>query len=153
MNDIFIISLTNSDKICIIDYEDKDRVLSRKWYMTQKGCVRSTNKPQVGLHNFVSGFKMSDHKNRISLDNRKSNLRKANYIDNSRNRTKKKKGFITSNYKGVSRVCYREHWKAHIKLNGKSIHLGYFSNEIDAAKAYNKKALELFGEFANINII
>ena len=38
-------------------------------------------------------------------------------------------------------------------LNQKRIHIGYFTNEIDAAIAYNKKAIELFGEFACLNII
>lgn len=36
---------------------------------------------------------------------------------------------------------------------GKIIHLDYFESKEDAAEAYNAKALELFGEFAFLNII
>jgi len=32
------------------------------------------------------------------------------------------------------------------------IHLGDFANEMDAAMAYDDKAIELFGEFAYLNL-
>ena len=35
----------------------------------------------------------------------------------------------------------------------KQIHLGYFDNPIDAAKQYNKSAINYFGEFAHLNKI
>ena len=42
---------------------------------------------------------------------------------------------------------------AKIPFNGKSIYIGKFKNEIDAAKAYNAKAIELYGDKARLNII
>lgn len=44
-------------------------------------------------------------------------------------------------------------WLAQIMHNYKNHCLGYFASETEAAKAYNKKAIELFGEFANVNRI
>ena len=42
-------------------------------------------------------------------------------------------------------------WVASIHHSKRKIHLGYYSDEREAARAYDAKALELFGEFANIN--
>ena len=33
------------------------------------------------------------------------------------------------------------------------MYIGYYNTAIDAAKAYNKTAQELFGEFANLNVV
>jgi hypothetical protein len=54
-----------------------------------------------------------------------------------------------SRYKGVSRN--REKWQARIKVDGKQSHLGIFTDEEDAARAYDAAARELFGEFAYLN--
>lgn len=59
----------------------------------------------------------------------------------------------TSKYVGVSWFKRDSKWRAYLKQNGKQFHLGYFASEIEAAKAYDKKALKLFGEFACINFI
>jgi hypothetical protein len=83
-------------------------------------------------------------------DYRRSNLRVASrqQIVFSRKVSRNKK---YSKYKGVS--MRRGKWIAAINKDGKRYNLGTFKNEIDAAKAYNAKALELFGEFAWLNEI
>jgi hypothetical protein len=68
-------------------------------------------------------------------------------------KSKIKKSNCSSKYFGVS--YHKRHGKflASIKKNGKLCHLGCFENEIEAALAYNKKAVELYGENANLNNI
>lgn len=55
----------------------------------------------------------------------------------------------TSGYKGVIRSDGR--WVAQIKLNGRSRCLGRFDDVVEAARAYDRAAIELFGEFARPN--
>jgi group I intron endonuclease len=60
----------------------------------------------------------------------------------------------SSKYVGVNKTkSKRNPWKATIMYRGKSYNLGVYKTEIDAALAYNKKALELYGESAKLNII
>lgn len=92
-----------------------------------------------------------DHLNRVSTDNRWENLRECNYAQNGSNTTKYKNN--TSGFKGVCWNKNAQKWRSQIKYEGKTHYIGSFSNKIDAAKAYNKKTLEIFGEFAYQNII
>jgi hypothetical protein len=63
------------------------------------------------------------------------------------NRGKQKNN--TSGYKGV--YLHHKKWMAQIKYKGKIMRFGVFEDIVDAAKAYDKKAKELFGEFAFTN--
>ena len=90
-----------------------------------------------------------DHKDRNDQNNHLSNLRWCTRKENCQNRSKPKNG--TSVYKGVSLVKTTNKWKACIKNNGQSIHLGYYTDESDAGRAYDRKASELFREFAVLN--
>lgn len=89
-----------------------------------------------------------DHINGNPLDNRKANLRFASSQQNNRNRAKTSRP-KSSQYKGVSRD--RNRWTAVIYSNYRQIYLGSFVNEVDAARAYDAKAREIFGEFAAVN--
>jgi hypothetical protein len=55
----------------------------------------------------------------------------------------------TSSYKGVSQ--FRKKWVAWIGIDGKNKYLGLFLSEVEAAKAYDDAARELFGEYAKCN--
>ena len=59
----------------------------------------------------------------------------------------------TSIYKGVHwKKCHKK-WCAQLQTARGVKYLGCFENEKDAAKAYNKAAIEYFGEFAKLNKI
>lgn len=66
--------------------------------------------------------------------------------------TSSRKG-SSSRYKGVFKMKGKERWRVSITKDYEHFHIGYFDNEIDAAKAYNEAAKDLFGEYANLNII
>ncbi|MHB8108136.1 MAG: AP2/ERF family transcription factor, partial [Candidatus Cryosericum sp.] len=56
-----------------------------------------------------------------------------------------------SGYKGVSWHKAARKWEAAIHYNGQKVYLGLFPTAIKAAKAYNKRAVELHGAFAHLN--
>jgi hypothetical protein len=87
-----------------------------------------------------------DHINNDPTDNRIVNLREVTTQQNTWN-AKAKTG--TSRYKGVT--WRRIRWGARIRKDGVLYDLGLYDNEEDAALAYNRKAIELFGNFAGLN--
>jgi len=80
-----------------------------------------------------------------------TNLRVVTDSQNMSNRASAKNS--TSKYLGVCWDKFMNRWRAVIQKDRKNKKLGSFSNEIDAALAYNKAAIELHGEFANLNKI
>tara|TARA_R110002012_G_scaffold306538_2_gene511321 strand:+ start:590 stop:1120 length:531 start_codon:yes stop_codon:yes gene_type:complete len=92
-----------------------------------------------------------DHIDGDSSNNSISNLRAATRSQNMRNRKSDKNS--SSMYLGVGWVKAGAKWVARIKIEGKVKHLGYFTDEQEAARVYNKEASEYFGEFANLNEI
>ncbi len=91
-----------------------------------------------------------DHIDRNKLNNNVSNLRWCTSQENNRNRTKST--YTSSQYKGVCWVQSSSNWKAGIKIDSKSIHIGMFKEEEDAARAYDAYILaHHLEEFCNLN--
>ncbi|KKK73004.1 hypothetical protein LCGC14_2898210 [marine sediment metagenome] len=92
-----------------------------------------------------------DHWNRIKTDNKVTNLRLCTHSQSAFNR--KNSTNSESKFKGVHFDKKIDKWRATITKEGYRQHLGYFDDESEAAKVYNKKAIELHGEFACLNVI
>ena len=92
---------------------------------------------------------VTDHINGNGLDNRRCNLRLTNFSGNIFNNAPIKNG--TSVYKGVYFNKAGKKWHVRIGYHGIRHHLGYFNSEIEAARVYNEKAQEFFGEYAWLN--
>ena len=82
-------------------------------------------------------------------NNRIENLRLATRTQNNVNRFYNKG---VSKYQGVVYHTKNKKWIAQIGYDNKGLYIGSFENEEDAARAYDKKAVELFGEFAYTNL-
>ena len=93
--------------------------------------------------------KYIDHINCNKSDNNIENLREVTNSQNGMNSKSYKNS--SSKYKGVCWNKRDKNWASYIKFNYKLINLGQFKLEIEAAKTYNKAAIELFGEYSNLN--
>ena len=87
-----------------------------------------------------------DHLNQNRADNRKSNLllRSASEQNQNKKRDRKKEKYIGIQKQGNG-------WLSKIRFRGKEYYLGYFKTEEAAASAYDRKAIEFYGEYANVN--
>jgi len=144
-------------KFALVDAEDYYRLARYKWCSSTCGAktfyaLANWNRKRVMIHRVIMDAPdhlFVDHIDHNGLNNTKANLRLCTLAQNMRN-TRPIKG-TSSKYKGVSWNKDAKKWRTVIRLNTKSQHIGHFENEIDAAKAYDKKAAELFGEFAHLN--
>jgi len=145
----------NKGKFALVDDEDFDTLSQKKWFVSTDGyAVRQDTKNGAHLHvrmhrvivNAPSAMQV-DHADGNRLNNQKSNLRLATKADNMRNRKMQRNN--TSGYRGVFKAGSK--WASAICFENRLINLGYFTDILDAARAYNEKARELFGEFARLN--
>jgi len=121
--------------------------------------VLGFNDKQWQLHRLIYLFhygevpKYLDHIDCNPLNNSIENLRPATMQQNAFNIGKRpmKNAEQYSKYKGV--VKSADKFRVGIKVNSKTHYIGIFNTEIEAAEAYNKKALELHGEYARLNVI
>ena len=84
-----------------------------------------------------------DHINGIKTDPRAINLRIVTHRFNTSEGFRKDKSKLSSIYPGVCWDKGRKKWHSQIYINGRRLHLGRFSNEIDAANAYQNELLKL----------
>lgn len=90
-----------------------------------------------------------DHINLDKADNRISNLRLA--TDSQNNANKRRTKANTSGFKGVSWQPHARAFKAQIRANGRSTHLGYRKTAEEAHQLYTEAASKHFGEYARSN--
>jgi hypothetical protein len=104
--------------------------------LSKFGKTNSALVHRLVAHAFVrntSNFIEVNHLNGIKEDNRAENLEWTNRRENA-SHSKLKGG--SSKYVGVSWKSSTNIWLANIKIKGRSIHLGYFNDELDARDAY-----------------
>jgi len=158
----FINAVTNRIEIiplAIIDDKDYDLVSIKRWYALKgrKGEYyywTTVAGKRISMQRLIMKPKETeivDHINRITHDNRRSNLRVCNKFENAWNRTSIREA--SSKYLGVSYHRQHNYWQALLTVNYKRIFLGNFKTEKQAAIAYNIAAIKYHGDFASVNNI
>ncbi len=107
----------------------------------------------VLMHSFLMNppdHLVVDHENGDGLDNRRANLRVVSQMQNVWNRKKYAKS-SSSKFTGVSWDKKCKKWRVRIHHKNKQIEIGLFTDEIEAAKAYDRAAIKYRGQFARLN--
>lgn len=140
----------------LVDEGDYDRLSQYRWRLHTDGyAIRSVQRDgrwtTSSMHREIlpaAGLEV-DHSNGNPLDNRRMNLRVATSGQNKANTRRSRRN--TSGFKGVSWAKERNKWLARLTINSHRIHIGYFETAEAASKAYDAKAVEVFGPFARLN--
>lgn len=131
----------------IVDKE-YEYLANEAWRKTHWGyAIRSRDKAL--LHRVILDAprgKVVDHINGDPLDNRSTNIRLCDQRDNAKNQKARKN---KTGYKGVYKKANK--YVARIRNNYQYIHIGIYKTAKEASEAYNKKAIELHGEYARLN--
>lgn len=147
-------------KVAIVDDELEVALKNWSWHYSEarRGVGYAVHRLKVGgrwatisMHRFIMSAgerDVVDHINGDKLDNRRANLRIANTSVNSQN---SKKQIGASGFRGVYYSKHHKGYTVTITKDNKTHFVGTFENEVDAAKAYDKKAIELFGPDAMTN--
>lgn len=166
--------LLTRGKIAIVDDEDFSYLNRFNWnYYPGESSIEhasyslhvKTHSVKIPMSHFIFrrkvGYRLK-HKNGNGLDYRKENLVYVTFQTSKHLARKQEKingNWVSSQYKGVhsnkikgKRIIVNP-WRARIEKGGIAYNLGQFRTEEEAALAYNKKAKELYGEFAYQNEI
>lgn len=138
MKKIFLTGLLGNGKFAVVDNADFEFLNLFKWHLYNGMYARRRAARDGGTRKFiymhreilhVSNKTLVDHKNRNGLDNRRKNLRKCNFSQNSYN--SKKRVDNTSGCKGVS-LSISNKWYVRINVNKKCRYIGIFNTKKEA---------------------
>jgi hypothetical protein len=122
------------------------------WHLHAGYATRLEKKKLIYMHRQImqppDGM-IVDHRNRNKLDNTRQNLRNCTPQENACNRAKRTG--TSSRFAGVTYMRDRGKYRAYVYYEGEHLSCGYFTDEIEAARAHDRKAVEVLGESARVN--
>lgn len=141
-------------KFTTIDDDAPAWIFKVKWYAVRIGrrfyavrtarCIDGKRRQQY-LHRAITRASLAfdvDHIDGNGLNNQGANLKVCSHAENMRGRVRKKLSSV-SEYRGVGWNRALGKWDAQIKHSYRRIYIGYFEEEIEAARAFDAKAREL----------
>lgn len=155
-DDVRYIPLTRG-RHAIVDAADYPELSKHKWYTQCAGrgrhpyaCRKAKDRDLIYMHRQIMKpppGKEVDHIDGNTLNNRRSNLRVCTRLQNAQNRRRytPRRSRFTGVYPSGDK------WAAEVTHARRVYYLGQFDDEIEAAKAWDRKKFELAGEFARLN--
>jgi hypothetical protein len=136
-----------------VDAADYEWLSRYKWGVRSGYAARYKKKKVIFMHRQImrppKGM-VVDHVDGSKLNNCRCNLRVCTPAENHRNRAKGVGS--ASRFRGVGHDKNSGKWYSGLQFKGKRFWLGYFNEEIEAARAYDYRAVECGGEFAWVNL-
>jgi hypothetical protein len=135
-----------------VDAADYEWLSQWTWYLGCGYAYRLEKNKMIYMHRQImqppKGM-VVHHKSRNKLDNTRENMENVTPAENTRHRAKKRN--TSSRFWGVSYTKQRAKYQACVHYKGKGVACGYFTDEIEAARARDYRAVELFGDDAQVN--
>lgn len=145
--------ILSNGMVVLVDDSDIEELVKYHWHYDGRYARTYLKNKAIRMHKILLGKlpkdKMVDHINQNSLDNRRRNLRVVNKSQNMHNRGLQRNN--KSGYKGVHLLKRTGRWQSYLKLDGKRFHFGYYSTAEEAAHIYNQVAMQLVGEYVELN--
>lgn len=126
----------------LVDERDAAALMADRWYLDHSGYAMRTvvidgKQRTVFMHRVLLGLvpgdgMQADHINRDRLDNRRANLRAVTPAENAQNFSSKGG---TSPYRNVAWHKGHRAWRVAVRVNGRQRFVGYFADELTAARA------------------
>jgi len=170
---IFVIMKTielSMGYVTIVDDDDYEELSKHKWYVYKGSTVnyagrkigKRNDSHSIHMHRQILGDDViglhTDHIDGDGLNNQRSNLRPCTPSQNQCN--KRSMRGSSSKYVGICHVSVikpktkrKKRWKAAFRVNGKSVFIGMFMTEYEAALAKDQYILDNNLEFNRLNIL
>ncbi len=135
-----------------VDAADYEWLSRYNWRVVNGYACRHEKNKSILMHREITQApkgKVVDHIDANKLNNCRFNLRVCTAAENQFNQRKRRGSY--SQFKGVQYRKKQRRFYVECRFAGTKHWLGFFDDEIEAARAYDRKAVELHGEYARVN--